>query len=213
MISYQLKALVALAICFSATPSPASPITLTTIWTDFGTGGQVEVVSTVNGLTYGYQVTNLTYDPFGGEDNYGITIFNPRSLNYNVNPAVLAANAVDGWKTMGPFSFHPYVNWNRETVGFLADPSDPNRPQVGLLPGDSAYFELTVDKGTPQVLQGIVASSYRWGNFTHFGANSLRGDLLYPFISQINSIPEPSTLALLTLGLISAFFSRRREGK
>jgi len=208
-ISKYWFALLLFSLCIVQSVTIAAPISLDSTWTDTSNGGQIFVKSIVSNNTYIYEVTNISWNPPGGDNYYGITSFNPRAYNDSFIPQIISYTSPIGWDAFANLLGYPFINWNSQAAGLDIDQNNPNRPIHGLLPGNSAVFSFSVAEGEPVTQTGLVASYWSMPGSSCFGCYSLMGELLYP--GHVTSpIPEPNALVLMCSGFALLGWMRRR---
>ena len=162
-------------------------------------GGSVDIALDVfdNAGVYSweYTVSNNSYDPIPGTTNgfSGFELFLPSPIP-EIASIVPNPGSTPPWE-IDCCSGNP-VEWDiRDSVG------------LGVMPGSSLVFSFTT--GPRAVAINNDGWFHSWENNVQVNIVSTPG-MHVPWVPGLEPIPEPSTLALLCVGVLGASLSRRR---
>lgn len=151
------------------------------------------VTITDSSMTYNYRLTNST-----NVNIWGFGIFMPAGAAGTI---ISNTTSQAGWSTMIRKAGFDMIYWGYPT----AKPSDPK-----IAPGSSADFSFTTAIGVPTTYS-FTPPGHGDDNWTWWeGGSGGVGNTILPVPAPI---PEPSSLVVLTGGLVSLLAFRRRIGK
>jgi hypothetical protein len=169
-------------------------------WTDPLSGGQVDITvdvdETGNSQDWKYTIDNLSFEPFPGQSN-GLSGFN----------LVFAASVPELGGVFGP------AGWINNCCGTPPPAGSEwdirNSGGAGILVGSSDMFGFTTDRRDIVEVMGAPGTSWVHSWVMDGQVNTFQGDIAVP--GQLNPIPEPSSVALFSVGfvLVGTVLNRR----